>query len=319
MLNCLFARNVPEDRVQDAVDHGNAVEQRDALRERSAVILDRLERKRTELRRIELEERQAAKDAADRAALEAETAVEATAATEATAVAETGMVSETGPGDTDAVEATAPEATATGTSVAGNFAVEAAETGQATGDYQPVPDGEETAAAFSSETTTAADSHFSESEPLRQHEAMQAETDYADERATGMTETPATDFGAVDAETPEADYPDVASDLPATVTRRVPKKRPAIGRMPFTRHRPIPSPRKTPKSWKRSAGKPRRHAPASRRGWNRCRPGRAATPAMAPNGSISAGTRRRCSTRATTDPTDNHIPDLRRMTSGVAP
>jgi hypothetical protein len=216
MLNRLFARNVPEDRVQDAVDHGKDVEQRDALRERSAVILDRLERKRTELRRIELEERQAAKDAADRAALEAETAVEATAATEATAVAETGTASETGQGDTGAVEAMAPEVTATETGVAGNFAVETAETGQATGGYQPAPGGEETAAAFSSETTTAADGHFSESEPLRQHEAMTAETDYADERATGMTETPATNFGAVGAETPEADYPDVASDLPAT-------------------------------------------------------------------------------------------------------
>ena len=208
MLNRLFARNAPEDRVQDAIDHSKDAEQRDALRERSAVILDRLERKRAELRRIELEERQAAREAADRAALEAETTTEAAAAIEATATAETGMGAETAQADMGAVEATAPEAAAAETTAVGDLAAQAAETAQATGDYQPAPAYEETA--------TAAEGYFSESEPLREPGAMEAETDYAAEGLTGTTAAPAADFGGITPEAAETDYPEAASEAPAT-------------------------------------------------------------------------------------------------------
>lgn len=216
MLNRLFARNVPEDRIQDAINHSEGVEERDALRERSAVILDRLERKRAELRRIELEERQAARDAADRAALEAEAAAEAAAASEATAAAETGMAAEAAQVDTGAVAETAPEATAAEMTAAGDLAAGVAETARATGDYQPAPGGEETAAAASFEAGAAADGYFSESEPLREPEAMDAETRYADESPTGMAQTPETDFGSTAPEAAETDYPEAASETPAT-------------------------------------------------------------------------------------------------------
>lgn len=74
MLQRLFARNVPEERIDNAVDHGKAVEEQDVLRSRSALILERLARKQAAARQDEIEARRVAREAADRVPEEAKTA-----------------------------------------------------------------------------------------------------------------------------------------------------------------------------------------------------------------------------------------------------
>lgn len=68
MLQRLFARNVPEERIDNAVDHGKAVEEQDVLRSRSALILERLARKQAAARQDEIEARRVAREAAEEAA-----------------------------------------------------------------------------------------------------------------------------------------------------------------------------------------------------------------------------------------------------------
>jgi len=95
MLQRLFSRGASRDRIEDAIEHSSEAEQRDALRERSAMILQRLENKRLEARRAELEHKRAeleAAEEADRDAAAASAAAEEIAETEpADEEAETGM------------------------------------------------------------------------------------------------------------------------------------------------------------------------------------------------------------------------------------
>ena len=72
MLQRLFSRGVSRDRIEDAIEHSSEAEQRDALRERSAMILQRLENKRLEARRAELAQRRAEYEAAEQAEREAD-------------------------------------------------------------------------------------------------------------------------------------------------------------------------------------------------------------------------------------------------------
>lgn len=67
MLQRIFSRGASRERIEDAVEHSSAVEQSEVLRERSARILQRLERRQAEVRRAELERRRAAREAAERA------------------------------------------------------------------------------------------------------------------------------------------------------------------------------------------------------------------------------------------------------------
>lgn len=71
MLQRLFSRGVTRDRIEDAIEHSPEAEQRDALRERSAMILQRLENKRLEARRAELADKRAEHEAAEQAEREA--------------------------------------------------------------------------------------------------------------------------------------------------------------------------------------------------------------------------------------------------------
>lgn len=71
MLQRLFSRGVSRDRIEDAIEHSSEAEQRDALRERSAMILQRLENKRLEARRAELERKRAELEATEEAEREA--------------------------------------------------------------------------------------------------------------------------------------------------------------------------------------------------------------------------------------------------------
>ena len=71
MLQRLFSRGVSRDRIEDAIEHSSEDEQRDALRERSAMILQRLEKKRLEARRAELAHKRAELEAAEQAELDA--------------------------------------------------------------------------------------------------------------------------------------------------------------------------------------------------------------------------------------------------------
>jgi hypothetical protein len=72
MLQRLFSRNVPEQRVADAVERQTNMEAQEALRERSSVILNRLERKKAEITRAETQAREKERDEAERAAAEAQ-------------------------------------------------------------------------------------------------------------------------------------------------------------------------------------------------------------------------------------------------------
>ena len=72
MLPRFFSRNVPEQRIADALEHQQALESQEVLRERSAVILGRLEKRQSELKRAEAIAREKAK----REAKEAEAAAE---------------------------------------------------------------------------------------------------------------------------------------------------------------------------------------------------------------------------------------------------
>ena len=76
MLQRLFSRGVSRDRIEDAIEHSSETEQRDALRERSAMILQRLENKRLEARRVELAHRRAEHEAVEQAEGEAAEIVE---------------------------------------------------------------------------------------------------------------------------------------------------------------------------------------------------------------------------------------------------
>jgi hypothetical protein len=122
MLERLFARNVPEERIEDAVDHGKAVEERDVLRTRSAVILERLARKQAAARQQEAEARRVAREAADRitdepAAMPAEPGEAAqTAAEEASAQSaeETAASGGTAQQDHDAMAAAQTEQSSSG-------------------------------------------------------------------------------------------------------------------------------------------------------------------------------------------------------------
>ena len=85
MLQRLFSRGASRDRIEDAIEHSSEAEQRDALRERSAMILQRLENKRLEARRSELAHKRAELEAAE----EAERDAAEYAATEEVAETET--------------------------------------------------------------------------------------------------------------------------------------------------------------------------------------------------------------------------------------
>jgi len=100
MLQRLFSRGVSRDRIEDAIEHSSEAEQRDALRERSAMILQRLENKRLEARRAELAHRRAELEAAEEAEREA---AEFTSADE---IVETAPEAEEG--DAGLAEAAAP-------------------------------------------------------------------------------------------------------------------------------------------------------------------------------------------------------------------
>ncbi|QKV17278.1 hypothetical protein [Oricola thermophila] len=65
MLQRLFARHVPEERIEEVVEHGSRIAQRDALRDRSAVILERLARKQAVARKQAIEARRKAQEAAE--------------------------------------------------------------------------------------------------------------------------------------------------------------------------------------------------------------------------------------------------------------
>ena len=73
MLQRLFLRGVSRDRIENAAAHGAESEQRDALRQRSAVILERLRRRQADVRKAELDRRRAEAEAARHSA-EAEAA-----------------------------------------------------------------------------------------------------------------------------------------------------------------------------------------------------------------------------------------------------
>lgn len=67
MLQRLFARHASEERIEDAVDHGKAMADQDALRERSHLILERLARKQAAARQEEIDARRLAREAAEEA------------------------------------------------------------------------------------------------------------------------------------------------------------------------------------------------------------------------------------------------------------
>jgi hypothetical protein len=71
LLERFFSRGVPQQRIENAVDHRSTVEQQDVLRERSAVILKRLERRKAEVKRAAAEADLAAAEAAEIQAAEA--------------------------------------------------------------------------------------------------------------------------------------------------------------------------------------------------------------------------------------------------------
>lgn len=162
MLQRLFARHASEDRIEDAVDHGKTMEERDALRERSQLILERLSRKQAAARQEEIEARRAAREAAERAAEEAKAtppAVETPSAT-AAETAETGTSAAEAPAEvTENVPAPASETpTVAGEAVQQDFdAPETAHDDAVRGTADPASD------------TNAADhsGYFSDDAPLR--------------------------------------------------------------------------------------------------------------------------------------------------------
>jgi hypothetical protein len=66
MLQRLFSRGAPRERIEHATAHGAETEQQEILRERSTAILERLERKQEEAEKAELARRLAEREAAER-------------------------------------------------------------------------------------------------------------------------------------------------------------------------------------------------------------------------------------------------------------
>lgn len=66
MLQRLFSRGAPRERIEDATMHSAETEQREILRERSTAILERLERRQEEAEKAELARRLAEREAAER-------------------------------------------------------------------------------------------------------------------------------------------------------------------------------------------------------------------------------------------------------------
>ncbi|WP_223475595.1 hypothetical protein [Oricola indica] len=66
MLQRLFSRGAPRERIEHATAHGAETEQQEVLRERSTAILERLERKQEEAEKAELARRLAEREAAER-------------------------------------------------------------------------------------------------------------------------------------------------------------------------------------------------------------------------------------------------------------
>lgn len=97
MLQRLFSRGVSRDRIEDAIEHSSEAEQRDALRERSTMILQRLENKRLEARRAELAHKRAELEAAEQAELDAADYAAAEETVETAPEAEAGMAETAAP------------------------------------------------------------------------------------------------------------------------------------------------------------------------------------------------------------------------------
>lgn len=71
MLQRLFSRGAPRERIEHASAHGAETEQQEILRERSTAILERLERKQEEAEKTELARRLAERETAEREEREA--------------------------------------------------------------------------------------------------------------------------------------------------------------------------------------------------------------------------------------------------------
>lgn len=169
MLQRLFARHASEERIEDAVDHGKTMEDQDALRERSQLILERLARKQATARQEEIEARRAAREAAERAAEEAKIATPPAEEAETPAAAEASVA------EPDSVTAqAAEESAAAGESAQQDFEAPTAMQEEAVhGVTAPAADA----------TAAERSDYFSDDAPLRTDAGGHAEPHYEAPRA----------------------------------------------------------------------------------------------------------------------------------------